>query len=259
MGRDTGQSSAGFHRLKSFMRCKQAFAFHEVLGLVPAIENEYSGRGTVLHECLRAHYLDRDVETVLQSLPGRYGPHIAEGRRIYEAYLRHYGPADREGFRVLAVEEEYEVKIAGYSFTRRLDLVLERQRTVGIMDHKTAMRPNVRGATASDDWSLATQEIVGRVLLPEMYGLPYGGFTLNLIGPGAAEVTFLRRQIDFAPRMLDSIPRSLLAVYREIEALEGTDPWLYPRSGACREGFKCDYLPLCNGGKAWARQYEVTR
>jgi len=225
--------------------------------LVPQYEREATAVGTLVHEALRAHYMGENPIDTLDAMPQRYGPYIQKAKTIFAAYRKRY---TRDKTCVLAVEKEYEAAIAGHKFTRRLDLVVEAQGCVQVWDHKTGAKPNDTAATAELMWSLATQEVLGRLLLPAEFKRPWGGVLLNVIPTIDRPAGFMRKKLNFSQRMLDKIPMSLAFYYEQIDRLKNTNIFQYPRSGECMGRYGvCDYLHLCNGGEQYRHLYVVDR
>ncbi len=257
MARETGQSSAGFHRVQSFIHCPQKFAYREVMHVRPKVEPPAPALGTVLHEGLRIWYLGLGKEAAVQAImemPLRYGPYIEPGLLLLEAYLEHYSG---EKLQVLDVEREFEVTISGRPFTRRVDLtIIGQDGRVYAPDHKTAAKPGARARSATRDWSLMTQDLVLRAVCRDVYGRDFGAVILNLVG--TAEKEFHRRPLIFPPAMLKAAPRSLLHYIREIDRLKFEDPWSYPRSGECVQRYGvCEFIDLCEYGEASLPMYDV--
>lgn len=253
----TGQSAAGFHQLDTFRKCPQKWAYQYRLNLHPPLEKPETGKGTVVHEALRAHYEGRDVEDAIWSLPPRYRPFFEAGLELMRGYLEHYAAEELD---VVSVEREYGVRVNGRRFTRRMDLVIRTSEgdVVGI-DHKTASRPAARAAWARHDWSLLTQELVGRAIIAPACSAKWGGLILNLIGTGS-EQEFLRKRIRFSERALEALPMSIDAAYEEMARYADHDPWRYPRWGQCYDQWgRCDYVPLCENGPGWEHLYRAGR
>jgi len=255
--KNTGPSAAGYHRLAQFVRCPQMFAYRWILGLRDPIEGEATGTGTVLHELLRAWYLGLTTDAGLEGLAERYQRFVPRALELFERYCKEY---PTEEWEVLDAEREIEVALNECRLTRRLDLIVLWRGRVYVVDHKTAGRVASRIKSAFLDWSLATQEIAGEAVLPGMYGAEWGGFILNVIGTGEGGAEFRRQVIRFPPHFLATIPRSMYWYLQRIDALAGTDPWCYPRSGACEGRYgMCEYLDLCRFGRVAEGQYEVER
>ncbi len=239
------------------MRCPQRFAYHEILGLQPREEKPALARGSVFHEAARAYYLGEDWEAAVQALPRRYYNYVDEGTQLFRRYAEHYAG---EAKKVLDVERELVVHLGGSELTRRVDLVVSEYRRgqvfAVILDHKLAARMQERVKSASDDWTLATQAIVGEKLSQRTWGLPFGGVVLNAVQTDGS--AFHRQKLVFRPRMLETIPRSIRYYYDLEEQLAATrSPWNYPRTGDCYGTYgRCDYKSLCDYGQSAMGEYE---
>jgi len=254
---DTGQSASGYHRIATFISCPQKFAYRYLLNLKRPTEGMATGIGTVLHEALYAYYVGVDVGEQVGKLPARYSACIRRGMELFEEYQRVY-PVDPWS-QVLLAEHEIEVALGDHRFTRRLDLVVLWGGKIWVLDHKTAGRVTSRLRSAELDWSLATQELVGESVLPGMFGAPWGGFVLNVIGTGteAVDCRYKRQPLRFPARFMSSLPRSLHWYFERAAALEGTDPWCYPRSGKCMGQYgACDFVDLCRYGRSAERNFK---
>lgn len=263
----TGASRIGFHALAQFAYCPQRWAYANVLGLEPLVLPRGRTVGTVLHTHLAAWYEGLDVEACLgrvSELPTSMGFAFEEAAELFEAYRARY-PRGTEPFEVLAVETEYEVGLREFTFTRRLDLVVKgRDGLVWVYDHKTAARPSERMAGADSDWSLLTQELIGRHVVAPQHNLPFGGVVLNVIGTQKrAEQgydAFFRQPLRFPGRMVEAAPRTLHRLLTWRQELMGSNPWEYPRTGAVTSGCVerygvCDFKALCLYGRAALGQY----
>lgn len=248
---DAGQSSAGFHRLQLFIECPRKFAYKEVLGLLPRTDSSPLALGSATHEGLAAHYLGMPFEKGLEDPPQRWAYKVPIARAILQAYVRRYL---REQFTVLDVERELVVRINGRKFTRRVDLVFLQNGKVFVMDHKTAGQPRARFSSTQHEAALFTQDIVGRAVCPEIYGYPFGGLVLNVIGT-SEPYEFARRPILFPPEIMRTAVVSLDHWLRQSDEMlsSNVSPWDYPQSWACQGRYsRCDFWELCKRGRAAA-------
>jgi hypothetical protein len=238
------------------------------MGLELREEKKGRGIGTVVHRLLAGYYqAKRDggditdaIARTIEGLEPRYTPFIERARLPARAYIWKHG---RDRTVTLAVERELTVLIEGKVFTRRVDRIVRNGSFVNIIDYKTASDVSTRTRSAVYDWSLATQDVVGRYILPDQYGLEWGGVIMDLIGNTKVEkvsdVKLRRVPLRFPDRMIKAIPVAIAQAYRDIEETEKAydDPWHWPRSGSCwgRYGL-CDYASLCDRGLAAISDYE---
>jgi len=261
MSAKTGQSANGWHKVAKFITCPQAYAYGYRLGLRVPVEKPEPAKGTVLHEMLLVWHTGgskADALATAYAMPSRYKLAIAPAVLLFEAYVQRY-PA--EAFTVLAAEHEVAVLLGGIPFTRRIDLIVQSpppQSLVLILDHKTAGRPGLRAKGAGLDWSLMTQELVMRPQCHAMFGVNYGGFVLNLVG--TQEPEFKRVPVAFSPVMMEAAPRSIYRYLKQMQELDATtDPWEYPRTGACVQRYGvCDFAAICEYGKRAADAFDCT-
>lgn len=248
---DAGQSSAGWHRLQLFIECPRKFGYKEIIGLLPMIQSSPLALGSATHEGLAAHYLGRPFEEGLKDAPKRWAYKVPIARSILQAYVKHYL---REPFEVIDVERELIVRINKRKFTRRVDLIFLQQGKIYIMDHKTAGQPKSRFASAQHEAALFTQDLVGRAVIPGIYGKEFGGVVLNVIGSGEP-FEFIRRPLLFPPEIIKNAVTSLDYWLSQSESLiqSGMSPWEYPQSWSCQGRYsRCDFWSLCKRGRSAA-------
>jgi hypothetical protein len=252
---DPGQSSSGWHRLQCYIECPRLFGYKEVLGLVPKVMSAPLALGSAVHSGLGAHYLGMPFEKGLENPERGWAYKVPVAREICQAYVRHF---IREPFKVLDVERELIVRINGRKFTRRIDLLFLQQDKVYAMDHKTAGRPQSRFSTTQHEAALFTQEVVGRATVQNIYGKPFGGVLLNVIG-SSEPYEFIRRPLHFPPEVLRGAVASLDHWLKGADHLiqSGLSPWEYPQSYQCQGRYsKCDYWDLCKRGRSAETMYD---
>jgi len=245
---DPGQSSSGFHRIWCYIYCPRLFGYKEVLGLNPKVLSSPLALGSAVHSGLGAHYLGKPFELGLAHPQKGWAYKVPIAREICEAYVRHFV---REPFKVLDVEKELVVHVNGRKFTRRIDLIVLWHGKIILIDHKTAARPKNRFSSVAHEGALFTQELVGRVTVPKLYGQPFGGVWLNVIGTNAP-YEFIRKPLHFPPNILRSAAKSLDFWLKGAEDLinSGLSPWEYPQSWQCQGRYsRCDYWDLCKIGR----------
>lgn len=244
----TGQSSAGYHRLEDLMVCPRRFGYRTIEHLAPRVMPQALALGTCVHEALAAFYRGADPIEALREVPYRAAYRVPTARPIIEAYLKQRA---KDRVNVLAVEEEFAIKVRGRLFTRRIDLVVEDHGRIIVRDHKTCGDVPKRKATFPFDASLFTQWVVGKAVLPAKYQLPWGGFEVNLLStrkPYPASYV----NVTWAPRIIDEAPRELAYWTERADAwlAKGCSGWELPKSWRCQGQYgQCDYLPLCTRGE----------
>ena len=233
--------------MADFIRCPRLHAYRWGMSLRPRASSDAASLGTAFHAFAEAYYTGKPWRGVI--LDATIEPFRSAAESLFEDYLKWFSA---ETLEVVAVEQEVVVLVRGLAFTRRLDLVHRTPAGLVIMDHKTASRPDERLRTARSDWSLSTQALVGQAMFERLYGVPYGGFVLNVI-PTGDERKFRRQAVAFAPREMEAMPRALhYFMSRRQELIDsGLDLWQWPTSGACvgRYGV-CRYRSLCESGPA---------
>jgi len=262
----TGQSASGYHRLEDLIICPRKFAYRAVMNLVPAVAPEALALGTAVHEGLQAHYDGRGWEAGLENPGTRWAYKVGEARGMLRAYAAKW---INERFEVLDLEREFRVScrsgIDGQRrlFTRRIDMiVLEQDGKVWIYDHKTAANPYSRARSVGYDASLFTQNFIGRYMFKSIYGVPYGGMRLNLLGK-SAPYKFYRPAMDWLPQIKKDAPREigdwLLEAERVVEQIEapGGSPWKVRKGWQCQGRYSfCDYWDLCAHGPSALSLFE---
>jgi hypothetical protein len=181
---------------------------------------------------------------------------IPTAQTIVSEYAAHWA---HESSTVLHVEEVFGADIAGYRFTQRFDLVLQRpDGTVWVLDHKTTGRIDSKVPTR---YTLSGQFLGMAMFGRKVWGEKFGGVLLNLIGCGdvrgsvkSGSCTFSREEVNPAPHALRLFPLSVKHARERIEALDasGVDPWEWPKTlseQTCVTAYgRCDGYELCRWG-----------
>lgn len=251
---NSGQSSAGYHRLEDLMVCPRRFGYRDVLHLVPVAQPQPLALGTCVHTALAAHYSGEDPYAALKTVGRRNAYCIPLAEPIIRAYLEYYAC---ERIEVLAVEREFEVLVAGQRFTRRIDLVRKLRGKAWIVDHKTSGNFTKRQKSFAYDASLFTQQLVAPAVARDL-GLSVGGVVVNLIATGRP-FNFSQVPVTWTPKLLADAPLSI--GYWSAQAVRlkesGIAAWQWPQTWACQGRYsECDYLDLCLNGTVALASYE---
>mgnify|MGYP001597995915 CR=1 FL=1 len=257
---NTGKSTRGWHRLECFHECPQKFAYSELLGLRPKIKKEELFLGTLVHVALAHRYGEilnmpeaiDPIEAMRKEGNGSFIFHRAKD--IYNLYDLKWKVED---FRPIAIEEEFAININGELFTQRIDLVANINGRICFVDHKTYSRKSIwerRG-------QFLGQTVLGKTLVPEKYGLPFGGIWVNEICTlkPVGSRSFSRRKVEMPNGLVDSFTKEVARSYKEMASLVSLDPYSYPRNySACegKYGRGCDYWNICCKGKSVLEEYE---
>lgn len=276
---NAGPSPAGWHRLETFLRCPQLYAYKFPLkGLVPLEETRDAlERGGLLHVGLAHHYArweieqrgkllhngvevtDRDVfyppeEAMALAAHASKDPETAavvwaQSLEVVREAIAYALPRDR--FRVVGVEQLLDARAGeGRRYTARADLVIENRAGIEVWDHKSAA-----------NWTKTT--LMGYELSGQMHGLSalasaqwgskFQGMVVNVLDTGAAPRTSFQRvplklNRAFTARMYNLIPY----VEKQIEHLTATmDPWEWPvsanESDCIGRYGRCPAYAVCHG------------
>lgn len=276
---NAGPSPAGWHRLETFLRCPQLYAYTFLLkGQAPLETNRDAlERGGLLHVGMGHHYARWEIEQRGKLLHN--GVEITDRDVFYEpeeamALAAHASQdfntaaavwdqsvsvvrdaiayaVPRDRFRVVGVEQLLDARAGeGRRYTARADLVVETRAGIDVWDHKSAA-----------NWTKTTlmgYELSGQLhgisaLSESVWGSKYRGLTVNVLDTGAEPRTKFQRvplklNRAFTARLYHLIPY----VERQIEHLTATtDPWEWPVSAnehACigRYG-RCPAYSICHG------------
>lgn len=122
----------------------------------------------------------------------------------------------------------------------------------GVVTHNTSYK-----VSTQSEWDFSRQflsaPLVARATFQDLFGLPYGGTVINMLG-NRAPYEFARHPL--RPPQLEELARCARSIAWSNEKLEllaarQTDPWDYPRTYDCYSRYgTCDYLPLCSQGRA---------
>ena len=269
---NAGPSERGWHRLESFNRCPQLYAYEKLANLEWPLSPPLV-KGILVHIGL-AHYYQRKQAAECGLDPDEWyepieamgvvaadlGPMGAEwlplATRALQGYAAYYAG---ERHTVVEVEKELraDVWVTELSqtvlYTQRADLITEKDGKVYIWDHKTGFRT---GPQMTTRYILSGQFQGLRWFGQKTYGDKFGGIILNQVGLGGREIIYKRPAIPPAPNMLKQFPQVISDAEAGIAALgrSGRDPWEYPKAASeqvCITPYgRCPGFALCQWGKA---------
>lgn len=216
---NSGPSDRGFHRLESWLRCPQLYAWgYGRKGAARFPPRLPLVRGNLVHVGLAHSYArakavqeGRDPADYYPPLEAvelasrEFPPDLVEQAslvvpKVLRAYVQHYGT---EPYRIVAVEEQREMEFFGYRYTARVDLEIEDAGgKVWWLDHKTC---NKIESKVFDRYTLSGQFLGLQHLGFKVWGEKFGGVLLNLLGC-AGTPTFAREAIEAAPWALERFP-----------------------------------------------------
>lgn len=249
-----GPSRAGYHRLSLWLVCKRKFGLRYREGLVPLLTREPLALGSLLHIARMHHYRGMaglpaiDPIEAMRQAPARIAWVFDRARRIWEGYRLWAASADR--FKVLSVEEEYEVRIGGQLFTARLDLVYQgTDGRVWVDDLKsTGGKVETHHHEWDDAGQMAMIDVLARAVLPGVFGIPYGGITITSVCT-AAQFAAARAPLRVPPSWRASVLHAAGEGLAEIAADRRDAMGLPPNPEACMDRWgPCDYRAVCRMG-----------
>lgn len=184
-------------KLYSFLRCPRQFMYRYEESLVPARKTRTEQpleRGTWFHKLLEEHYAGRSWVCAHAHLTRAYnalsheeqfelGDLPDEMYRLMHAYLWHYAAEVDDGWKVHEAELMLECPWpGGGTYRGKIDLLIEDQRGLWIVDHKTMKTlPNTR-------YRVLDKASVLYVWAARQVGIPVNGFIWNYIVPKAPTV-----------------------------------------------------------------------
>jgi len=270
---NAGPSTRGWHRVESFLRCPQLYAYEKVLNYQWPTSPPLV-KGSLVHLGL-AHWYARRREDqqggdrekyytaneAMEIGAKEWGELGAEWLPLAKRALAAYAAKwSTEKHKVLMVEEEVRADIwvpklsRSVLFTQRVDLVAEApDGKVYFWDHKTGFRS---GKQMTTRYILSGQFHGIRWFGGQMFGDRFGGIILNQIGLGIGEIKLGRPAIPPAPNMTQCFPDLLADAEASMAELEREkrDPWEWPKAASeqvCMTPYgKCPAFALCQWGKA---------
>lgn len=243
---DAGPSERGWHHAQTMLRCPQLYAYKYLLQCIEATKAEPLIKGSLGHIGLAHHYARLQAtqlgddperfyspEAAIRLLAARYGSHWQAWQDLaietVNAYISYYRI---EWLRIIAVEEQMRMEIAGHTFTQRADLIVQqRDGLVLIVDHKTA---GYVGKDPMERYRLSGQFLgmqhFGPMLYPENFGGVRGNF-LGLRAESNPNYRFKRKPPHPAPHAMACFPQAIIDAEEDIRrGLEsGRDPWYWPK------------------------------
>lgn len=197
-----------------------------------------------------------DPFEAMRQAPPRIAHQYERAAEVLNAYM---SANSQDDLRVLAVERELQAKVGGHLYTQRADLIASIGGSAVIIDHKsTGGSVSTLPAEYEVSGQMLGYEILGRALLPSLYGRPFGGVMANLIGTKPPYKS-QRHWVRVDPGMLDQWAESMAEVNGMIAWDESRSPWQYRRNfETCMGRYgMCQYLTLCKRGKFGLNEYEA--
>ena len=261
---NSGKSKRGYHRLATFSTCQKLYYYQEIAHLEPDVLGEPLALGTLFHAAAAAHYSgEADPVETMRQMPERVSYMFVQAKRVWDRYVEYAEKHD--DFRVVSVEEEFAIRLLGEEVTARLDLVVERHGALWIYEHKST-KQNV--TYHPREWAgkgqPVLQDAIGRLVLPEVFGIPYGGLIINAVdATGAAAQVVNRERVDdrFTSPWRDTVLMGLANTARQETAAReerGTDAlvWMGGNAEACMTKWGvCSHRALCLNGEAHAAMH----
>jgi len=272
---DPGPSARGWHRVETFLRCPQLFAWKYRAGGSgsgggggsPLNDGSAAtSLGSLIHVGLAHYYArlrekqnGRDPEVyftpddAVRELGARKNAtREAEEQaiKVVGAYIaRFYNEENR--IRVLHVEEVFEANFEGHYYTARVDLVWEQNDKVYLIDHKSTQRIEARTVRAYS----TSGQLLGYRWLGTAYGDRFGGVILNLLQAGDP-LKFERPMMEPAPNLIAKFPKTIDYAEKSIALLDGMDlqPNEWPANPSEHTCFTrygaCPARELCRWGRS---------
>ena len=261
-----GESSFGYHRAATLQLCQRRYAFRYGLRLEPHRTADAPALGSLLHIAMMHHYRALAGFDALEPIeamrraPARIAHQFARAVEVWPRYVE-WAHTEDAALTVLDVEREYSAKVWGRMITSRLDLVVQSGRSVRIIDHKSA-GGELRYVAQSyaDHGQMCVEEAIGESVLPEMYGLEWGGLYITAVSTSGAEPVALRSKVPVSRDWRGSVLESLGKVLYQAEMLHGRADWateggafaLPVNAEVCRDRWgKCPYYDLCREGPSY--------
>lgn len=264
---DPGPSARGWHRLETFLRCPQLFAWkYRTEGTGVGGDRAALSLGSLIHVGLAHYYVrlrclaqgtDPDAyyrpSEAIHELALRKNATVEieeKAKKVVAAYIAHYA-AEEGRVKVLHVEEVFEAEFEGNFYTARVDLVLEIGGKVYLVDHKSTQRIESRTSRA---YSTSGQLLAYR-WLGTAYGDRFGGVMLNLIQAGDP-IKFERPMLEPAPALIAKFPKLVDYAEKQIAALDAQNlppsEWpAIPTEHTCFTRYgACDARELCRWGRS---------
>lgn len=272
---DPGPSARGWHRIETFLRCPQLFAWKYRTGNSGSggsgksflDDNKASlSLGSLVHVGLAHHYA-RLRETQNGRDPNAYYPPVdaihelslrkdapaeleARAKEVVDAHIGFYAAEDKR-IKVLHVEEVFEATFEGHHYTARVDLVWESAGKVYLIDHKTAGRIEARTARAY----ATTGQLLAYRWLGTAYGDRFGGVLLNLMQVGD-KIKFERPTLEPTPNLVAKFPKLVAYAEAQIAYLDAQElapnEWPgIPTEHTCFTKYgPCPAREICRWGRA---------
>ncbi len=147
-----------FSQLNTVTDCPYEYFLLKIAGVEPE-ENGFSQAGTLAHQLLarwaKGEVQKKDlirlwIELFPRAVTGPFPPYlVAKGyvRKLFDSVLTYFEHFDGfPGFRILGVEKEFHSSLAGVAFLGIIDLILQDEKTGGLMivDHKATSLSSFR-------------------------------------------------------------------------------------------------------------------
>lgn len=254
---------------RAYRTCQKLYLYRYKYGYRALARPSYFAFGTAMHSLLEAWYLD--YRNGLPELEWPSAEDEARGMAMMDAYIRHRGSPELEGWKVLQTEAEFAVKMSEFTLAGKIDMIVRDQAgDVWLVEHKTAASPPNAGKLTMDpqllNYLLACESLLlENDLFSEVKGCIYNVLVKPKLKPRKAESVqdyqsrmyalivldpdayFIRHKVEKHPRLI-SHARTLNLDIAESMAMSARSG-VYPQNPyACHGyGFTCEFLDVCQG------------
>lgn len=254
---------------RAFRTCQRLYLYRYKYGYRAKERPHFFTFGTAVHSLLEAWYLGRSQGVAELEWPSDEDE--ARGLAMMDAYMRHRGSPELEGWTVLQTEAEFAIGMSGFTLAGKIDMIVRDQGgDTWLVEHKTASSaPNASKLTMDPqllNYLLACESLLlENNLFSDVKGCIYNVLIKPKIKPRKGEslddyqsrvfalivldpdAYFIRHKVETHPRLI-SHARTLNLDIAESMAMSAR-AGVYPQNPyACHGyGYTCEFLDVCQG------------
>jgi hypothetical protein len=243
-----GPTINGNSKWADFTRCPYRYYLKHVEGLDSVLLSDPLEIGGALHELLAIYYEDGvgAAFDLLKKIEGVTPAVGAETRRLFEAWLKFYGPKAPRDLRFVTIATELPLKQdKPFPYSARIDHIITKDDQVWIVEHKTS---SARFVDLVKSYRMDSQ-LIGQVYLwnKSKYVKQFGrcvGVVVDLIVK-TREIGCFWEQVVIDDKMVEAFERDMGHIAFERELCERSKYWPRKRHNCSKYNRLCSFFDYC--------------
>lgn len=254
-------SEFDYTAMSTFLRCRKRYYWRFVRGYVGKTPQTAPEFGRCIHKALDTWFKTHDRDAAIATFAKEFVENpaddkrtLAVGKKLLMLYTEKYA---HEGFKVLASELPFSASVKAGNFTLigRIDKIIEWDKAILVMDHKTTSRLGYEFFFKVKP----NMQFDGYIWAARQLGFPgCSGILLDalLVAKGLttpaqlAKLQPLGRDVSMrTDEELSDYLRNICLIVEDIRKCYETDIW-YDNTESCCDFVECPYRRICKEDKA---------